>query len=461
MINNTDMKPMTLKQAADACSGTLTGPDGCEDIVIKNITIDSRKVSDGFLYIPIKGERFDGHDFISSAFDKGCICTLTEHPDKSSDKPQIAVTSTSAALRDIAGFYRSLFKTTIIGITGSSGKTSTKEMIYSVLSSQMCVMKTEGNLNNEIGVPQTLFRLRDEHQAAVIEMGINHFGEMTNLAKMVRPDIAVITNIGCAHLEFLGSRDGILKAKTEMLDFLSPQGCAVLNGDDDKLITVNSVKTLFFGLKKSNACHAEEIKQCGFDGTEFTIVHDGRRTPAFVPALGNHMIMNALAGFTIAKLLNIDDEKAAQGIRNFKNIDGRFNVIRLEDKTIINDCYNANPESVKASLNVMSTLGGRKAAVLADMKELGDDSDQMHIMTGRLAAKSVDVLICIGTQAKLMEKGASEENRDCRVFFFENNAQAINELPDILKKDDVILVKGSHSMKLEEITAALKNISLK
>lgn len=449
---------MTLRQAADACNGILTGPEGCENMIIRNITIDSRKVSDGFLYIPIKGERFDGHDFIKSAFENGALCTLSEHADAETDRPQITVSSTSKALRDIAGFYRSLFKTMIIGISGSSGKTSTKEMIASVLSPSMCVLKTQGNLNNEIGVPQTLFRLRDEHQAAVVEMGINHFGEMTNLAQMVRPDIAVITNIGCAHLEFLGSRDGILKAKTEMLPYLSPDGCAVLNGDDDKLITVDSVKTCFFGLGNGNSYHAEDIKQCGFDGTQFTLVHAQQRLEAFVPALGNHMIMNALAGFAIAKLLGIEDDKALEGIRNFKNIDGRFNVIHLSDKTIINDCYNANPESVNASLNVMSTLEGRKVAVLADMKELGENSEKMHIITGEHAAMKTDVLICIGSEAKYMEQGAKKSGNDCEVHHFDSNTDAIKALPQIIRKNDVILVKGSHSMKLEEITAALKEM---
>ncbi len=450
---------MTLREIADACCGNLISVNKADkDSVITDISIDSRKIKKGFLYIPIRGERFDGHDFIESAAENGAVCTLTERQSDKSSIPQIVVKSTFQALKDIAEYYRSLFKNIkIIGISGSSGKTSTKEMIYSVLSESFNVLKTEGNLNNEIGVPQTIFRLSDEYDTAVIEMGINHFGEMTNLAKMVKPDIAVITNIGCAHLEFLGSRDGILKAKTEMLPFISPDGMTVLNGDDDKLRTVKHDNTVFFGFDKENEVRAEDIKPCGFDGTEFTIVRGSSKQKAFVPALGNHMVMNALAAFAIAEKLSMPDDKIISGISHFKNIDGRFNVIKTSEYTLINDCYNANPESVKASLRVLSTLEGRRVAILADMKELGENSELMHYETGKLAAELIDVLICIGDQAKFLQKGAAESGTGIQTVHFDTNDQAVAELKNILKKSDTILIKGSHSMKLSEITDFLKN----
>ncbi|MBE6853102.1 MAG: UDP-N-acetylmuramoyl-tripeptide--D-alanyl-D-alanine ligase [Ruminococcus sp.] len=452
------MKSMTLREAADACKGRLFAPEGSEGLKITDISIDSRTIEKGFLYIPIKGQRFDGHDFISSVFEKGAVCTLTEHYDENLAFPQIVVDSTSAALRDIAEYYRSLFKNlTVIGVSGSSGKTSTKEMICSVLSEHFNVLKTEGNLNNEIGVPKTIFRINEEHNVAVIEMGINHFGEMTRLAKMVRPDIAVITNIGTAHLEFLESRDGILRAKTEMFSYLSEKGTAVLNGDDDKLSTVNSVKTSFFGLE-NGSCRAENIVQNGIDGTSFTLICDEEKFDAFVPALGNHMILNALAAFRISRLLSMPAEKALNGIRNFRNIDGRFNVIKTGYFTLINDCYNANPDSVKASLSVIGSLSGKKAAVLADMKELGDTSEKMHREIGAYASEVLDTLICIGTDAKYIMEEARIKNPSVNAVYFENNEAAKAEILNYLEKSDTVLIKGSHSMNLSEITSFLKEI---
>lgn len=457
------MKPFTLKEAADACGGKLVNCDeNAGSLLIENISIDSRKTGCGYLYIPIKGERFDGHDFIKPAFENGTVCSLSEKADfdAPAGSPVILVESTRQAIRDIAEYYRSLFKNlTVIGISGSSGKTSTKEMIYAVLSEHFNVLKTEGNLNNEIGVPQTLFRIEEEHDIAVVEMGINHFGEMTRLAKMVRPDIAVITNIGTAHLEFLESRDGILKAKTEMFQYLNPNGIAVLNGDDDKLSTVKAVKTLFFGLNSESYCHADKIKQRSTEGTEFDIICENTSLKAFVPALGNHMVMNSLCAFTIGKYLGMPVEKIIKGINNFKTIDGRFNVIKTGSLTLINDCYNANPDSMAASLRVVSNLKGRRTAVLADMRELGDNSAELHEKTGFLAASSCDVLVCIGDDAKHIMEGAKKAKPHFEAYYFENNKDAVNKLPAILKKDDTVLIKGSHSMNLSEITDFLKSLN--
>ena len=453
------MRSMTLKEIAAACGGRLISAENTEGLTINDITIDSRTVKEGSLYIPIKGQRFDGHDFIDSVFENGAVCTLTESERTDLNHPQIVVESTSAALRDIAEYYRSLFKNLkVIGVTGSSGKTSTKEMIYSVLSEHFNVLKTEGNLNNEIGVPKTIFRINDEHEVAIIEMGINHFGEMTRLAKMVRPDIAVITNIGTAHLEFLESRDGILKAKTEMLPFLAENGTAVLNGDDDKLSTVDSVKTSFFGFDSKNDTRAENLVQNGIDGTSFTIVTNDIRMNAFVPALGKHMVLNAIAAFRISELLGEPAGKAIEGIRHFKNIDGRFNAIKADCYTLINDCYNANPDSVKASLKVISTLPGRKAAVLADMKELGENSEKMHREVGAYAAECLDTLICIGPEAKYIEEEAKKTNPYLKTVHFENNEVAVKSIRDHLEISDTVLIKGSHSMNLSEITSFLSGI---
>lgn len=453
------MKTMTLYEIASACNGRIICDRDCKNDIVSDISIDSRNIHEGTLYIPIKGARFDGHDFIDSVFESGAVCTLTEKEPSCTSKPHISVKSTAQALKDIAEYYRSLFDNlTVVGISGSSGKTSTKEMIYSVLSESFNVLKTEGNLNNEIGVPRTLFRIGEEHDIAVVEMGINHFDEMTRLAKMVRPDIGVITNIGTAHLEFLGSRDGILKAKTEMLPFIKENGTAVLNGDDDKLCTVDFKNTCFFGIGNQNAYHAQNIEQCGIEGTKFDIVTPEGTVNTFVPALGNHMVMNALCAFAIGKKLGMSTEKIISGIRNFKNIDGRFNVIKTQSFTLINDCYNANPDSVKASLKVLGSLDGNKTAILADMKELGENSSKMHLDTGKTASSLVDRLICIGDDARYIAEGALSENADLQVFHFNNNNEAMEKLPDILCKNDTILIKGSHSMNLSEITEFLKNM---
>ena len=450
---------MNLQEIAKACGGKLISPQNAENLLIDDITIDSRTVRSGSLYIPIRGARFDGHDFISSVFENGAVCTLTEHPDENLSKPQIAVESTSAALRDIAEYYRSLFPNLrVIGVSGSSGKTSTKEMICSVLSEHFSVLKTEGNLNNEIGVPKTIFRIDESHEVAVIEMGINHFGEMTRLAKIVRPDIAVITNIGTAHLEFLETRDGILKAKTEMLPFLAENGTAVLNGDDDKLITVDSVKTSFFGFGKHNSIRAEKITTHGIEGTSFSIITGGTEYEAFVPALGNHMIMNALAAFKISEILGMPATEAINGIKNFKNIEGRFNVIKTGLFTLINDCYNANPDSVEASLRVVGELKGKKAAVLADMKELGDTSEKMHRKIGSFAAENLDTIIAIGPEARYIAEEAKKTNPSVTAVHFDDNESAKKEMMNYLEKNDTILIKGSHSMNLSEITSFLREI---
>lgn len=449
------MKSFTLFQAAKACGGIFCGSEQDKNITVKSVVTDSRKITEGSLFIAIKGERVDGHDFIEQCFDKGAVCALCEKPPKTENKPYILVKSTLTAIRELASFYRSLFNIPFIGISGSVGKTSTKEMVASVLSQKYRVHKTAGNFNNELGVPLTIFGLEEDTQAAVIEMGISDFGEMTRLAKIVRPDYCIITNIGCCHLERLIDRNGVLKAKTEMLDFMQKNGKVILNGDDDKLITVpdkNGASPIFYGLSKNNEYYAEDIKNNGINGIDCTLCHNGDKLSVHIPAIGNYMVSNALCAYAAGRLMGLTDKEVANGIAAYKTVGGRANVIKTECYTVIDDCYNANPTSVKAALDTLAGFGNRKIAILGDMKELGANELALHSEVGSYAAdKGIDIVIAIGPLAEKIKDGA----KNTASYHFESTDEAIKQLKDIVKTGDVILVKASRAMKLESIVSLL------
>ena len=318
------MKGLSLAAIASACGGTCYGPEELLSREITGVAIDSRKIEEGFLFVPIKGARVDGHDFIEQVMEKGALCSLSEHSLGDVPYPYIVVESTEQALKDLARYYRSRLNLKVIGITGSVGKTSTKELIASVLAQKYHVLKTEGNYNNEIGLPLTIFRLTEEDEIAVLEMGIDHFGEMHRLADIARPDVCVITNIGYAHLESLGSREGILKAKTEMFDHLQDEFCVVLNGDDDMLRTVSDVrgqKPVFFGIDSAAPVFASHIENRGLKGTLCTIQLPAcgdfpeATIQADIPIPGKHMVYNALAGAYIGRLFGLSAEEIESGIR--------------------------------------------------------------------------------------------------------------------------------------------------
>ena len=445
------MKPITLREAAQACSGTLHGDP---DIKITSIVTDSRKAAAGSMFAAIPGERADGHNFIPMTVEQGAVCALCERAPEV-DVPYILVESTLVALKGIAEYYRSLFSIPFIGITGSVGKTSTKEMISSVLSQKYKVHKTSGNFNNELGVPLTLFGLEEEHEAAVIEMGISGFGEMTRLAKMVRPDISVITNIGYCHLENLGDRDGVLKAKTEMFTYLAPDGKIVLCHDDDKLSAVtgyNGISPIFYGTDPGDEYRVEDIVERPPYGVSCTLIHGGSAIDVTVPAIGRHNALNALCAMAVGKQLGLSDDEIKRGIESFKNVGSRNNIIHTKGMIIIDDCYNANPTSTKAGLSALSGFPGRKVAVLGDMGELGKDELALHHEVGAFAKEAgVELLIAVGELSRSTAGGYGEG-----AVHFGTVEEAAKGIHAMLREGDSVLVKASHRMHFETIVDTLK-----
>ncbi len=446
------MKKFTLKQIAEACGGKYTGDEKLINTPVSSIERDSRNIKENSLFLAIKGARVDGHDFIEKCYESGAICALCEKAPENASKPYILVDDTLKAVKKIAKAYRELFDIPIVGISGSVGKTSTKEMIASVLSQKYNVHKTQGNLNNELGVPLTLFGMDDSTEAAVIEMGISGFGEMQRISEMVQPTVEVITIIGECHLENLGDRDGVFKAKTEMFENLRDGGVVVLNGEDDKLNKVKEVKgkaPVFYGIN-SGEYRAENIKNNGVLGVDADLIFGGKRLSVTIPAIGTYMVANALAAAAVGVQLGLTDDEIKAGVAAYKTVGSRANLIDTGKIRIIDDCYNANPTSVKASIDTLMNFDGRKVAVLGDMKELGENEFELHFGVGEYAAKC-DKVIAIGPLAKELAKGADG-------MYFETKEDFINNIPDIITEGDVVLVKASHSMAFEEIVAELKKL---
>lgn len=458
------MKAMSLKEIAAACGGHYYGDESKLNKKVSGVAIDSRKIEEGYLFIPIKGARVDGHTFISQVMEKGALCTLSEKPLDTESDTYILVDSCEQALKDLAEHYRKALGITVVGITGSVGKTSTKEMIASVLSQKYNVLKTAGNFNNEIGLPLTIFNIREEHEVAVLEMGISDFGEMHRLAKMARPDICVITNIGLCHLENLIDRDGILKAKTEMFDYAGPNAKFILNGDDDKLITVKEwegYNPIYFGLSTERDAYAEDIHSLSLKGTACTICLGDNSFAVTIPIPGHHMVHNALAGALVGCELGLNPEEIKAGIEALVPVSGRNNLIETENFLIIDDCYNANPISTKASLDVLATADTRKVAILGDMFELGENEEELHYNVGRHAAeRGIDFCICIGNLSRETARGAASCS-NCQVKHFETKAEFLAQAGSLLGKGDTILVKASHGMEFPEIVERLQQIVIK
>jgi UDP-N-acetylmuramoyl-tripeptide--D-alanyl-D-alanine ligase len=352
----------------------------------------------------------------------------------------------------IAAYYRSLFPISAVAISGSAGKTTTKELVAGVLSRKYSVLKNEGNLNNQTGVPLTALRLEPEHEVAVIEMGMNHFGEIRNLARIVRPKICVITNIGEAHIEFLGSKEGIFRAKTEMLEFMEPGGHIVVSGDDPLLSSLASrysnVITVGFG--NNSLVRAEDIVDLGLRGTRFTACYEGKKIPVHIHCPGIHMVRNALTALAVGGLLGVSEDQIQTGIAGYKPTSGRMNIIEAAGITVINDAYNANPSSMAASLGILAKAEGRKVCILGDMLELGDNEAQYHHDIGQYAADiGIDCILCVGRLARHICEGAKEKGFNAQ--YFTDKDQLTSALPSLIKPKDTVLVKASHGMRLDTV----------
>ena len=523
------MKNLTLSNITRVTGGTYHGPEEILNKEVTSITTDSRTTEPGCLFVAIVGERVDAHKYIPQVMKNGALASVSEKELPDADFPYIKVESSLKAVKDIARFYREELGIPVVGITGSVGKTSTKEVIASVLSEKYRTLKTLGNFNNELGLPLTIFRLREEDEIAVLEMGISEFGEMSRLTDIAKPDTCVITNIGTCHLENLGDRDGVLKAKTEIFSGMKPGGSVVLNGDDDKLIRLGTsgrpsdeeftgsfsgdkaagpscdseaagsrrdddastdpagadpdhdnaaipcgdgnvsdicrvlrerdLHPVFFGLTSGRDLWADEIESHGLKGITCRIHFQDTSFKVNIPMPGRHMIYNALAATAIGRIYHLTDEEIKRGIENLKPLAGRFNMIETDHYLIVDDCYNANPMSMKASLDILKDADGRKVAILGDMGELGENEAALHSEVGHYAAAAeVDLFVCTGALSKHMAEAIRQDAPKMQVIWEPDRKSLLSHLADYVKEGDTILVKASRFMKFEEVVDFLKNM---
>ncbi len=427
---------------------------------IKAVTTDSRvKVNSG-LFVALVGEKFDGHDYLEKAYENGAICALVDRVPKDTKISYVVVDDTRKALGRISRAFKDKLRPLTVAVTGSIGKTTTKEFIYAVLSEKYKTLKTEGNFNNDIGLPMTLLGLSPENDAAVLEMGMNHFGEIEYLSKIASPNIAVITNIGRSHIENLGSREGIRDAKLEIRKGMRHDGILILNGDEPLLEDIDGA--LYVGENNKECDYFIENVIEGENGCAFDLSIHGEKVESItIPALGRHNVMNAAFAFAVGISAGMGEFEIRRGLMNFKNTGMRQNIYKANGRTIIADCYNASPESVKAALKVLSSTaqrsGARKVAVLGDMKELGNYSTEAHIEVGTEVVKNgVDILFTVGELA--LDIAASASNCAMKnIFAFEDNdyKNIAASVMENTAEGDVILFKASRAMALEKIIEAL------
>lgn len=443
------MKDLTVKQIADVLGGTYN-----RDAVVNEVCIDSRLCKPGCIYIAIKGENFDGHDFTASAFKNGAAAAIVHH-DVDADGPMIRVEDTHKALMKLAHWYRMGYDIPVVGLTGSVGKTTTKEMTWFVLNEKFNALKTEGNLNNNIGLPRTLLRMEENTEAAVIEMGMSERGEISELSLIAEPTIAIISNIGVSHMENLGSRENILKAKLEILDGLRENCPIMLNGDDPYLAgaVINNHPVFYYGIDdKTCDYRAINITQ-GDETTEFDIVYNGSETAhAVIPTIGKHNVYNALAAFGTGMQLGVSPDEAIRGLAKYTPSGMRQRMKIVKGIRFIEDCYNASPDSQRAALKMLSEVNAkRKIAVLGDMLELGSISEESHRNAGLLALKSkTDILMTYGERSRLTAEKAREVGVP-EVYDFTDKKELADKLFEILKDGDAVLFKASRGMALEDV----------
>ena len=449
---------ITVKEIVAVTGGKLLCGD--ENVVVNDVCIDSRVTKEGDLYVPIIGERTDGHIYIERALEK-CVATLTSiHNDVVvSDKPYIKVDNTIKALQDIGSYIRNKFNIPIVGVTGSVGKTTTREMIATALSAELNVYKTSGNQNSQIGTPITLTRMTSDAEAAVLEMGMSEEGQMEILSAMVKPDICVVSKIGVAHIEFLKTKENIRKEKLSITSHMNKDGALFLNGDDEMLEEIKDktgVKTFCYGTKEWCDYRAENIHMENYQYV-YDYVHKDERIKVVLNALGKHNVIDSLAGLAIADYMKLDVKKAAKQFENFQGL--RLKLIHIPGKyTIIDDTYNASPDSMKASIDVLDELevpeGGKKLVVLGDMFELGENSEKYHKEVGEhLVNKKIDDLIVVGELSQHIADVVEKSDSNTKCYRFKDNGEVALYLLSVMRKDDIVLLKGSNGMHLDEIVS--------
>ena len=458
------MKNITVKDIVKICNGELICGD--ENIVCKNFQKDTRLVQNGDVYIGIKGENFDGNTLYEKAFENGAEVCIVSGIDVQEYKAKtiIKVDDSIKALQQIAEYKRSLYDIPVIAVTGSVGKTSTKDIIASVMSQKYKVLKTQGNLNNHIGLPITILRL-EEHEALVVEMGMNHFGEISVLTNIAHPTMCAISNIGTSHIGILGSRENILKAKLEILEGTKDNSPIAINNDNDLLHkwareNNSKHKVITYGIENESDVRATNI-QSFEDRSIFDISIKGKEYKVEVPVGGNHFVYNALAAICVGLENNIEIEKIIQGIRTFELTKRRMEVLKnSKGATIINDTYNASYDSMKAGLEYLhSVKGNKKIAILGDMLELGEYEREMHEKVGEEVVKNkIDVLITVGFAAANIVKRVLELGgiNNMKIYECKNNKEAIRFANEEIEEGDIILVKASNGMRFDEIVDKIK-----
>lgn len=447
------MRALTAYEASILCDGKIIC--GNENACFNGICIDSREAAEGQLFVALKGEVTDGHKYIQKAVDGGCSVVLSQNNEIYEGCTVIKVSNTLKAFHKIAEGYRKMYSPLVVGVTGSVGKTTTKEFVYAVLAGRFNTLKSLGNYNSETGMPITAFNIEEEHEAVVFEMGMDAKGEIAALTKIARPEIAVITNIGVMHIEHLGSRENILYAKLEIERGLNRNGIMILNGDDDMLWGVKGKlkhKTVYYGIENKNVPFRAENILMGNNMTVFDIVTPVGTMEARLNTEGKHNVLNALAAVAVGMYSGISLEDCVKYLLNFQNSGMRQNVYEKNGINIIEDCYNAGPDSMKAALSLLEVKNKNRIAVLSDMLELGKIAEQCHREIGDVAQKSCDILITFGELCKYTCDQAIKNGMDAsKVFCCENSEEAIKALLSVAQKGDTILFKGSRGMQTEKV----------
>jgi len=477
------MKALTIRQIAQGAKGSLARGD--ENDLVKKIVIDSRNAQQGDLFVAIRGAKQDGHRFAKNAAEAGCRSFLLsddavigELSDSCREANIIRVEDTTKGLQELARYYLGLFQIKKLAVTGSTGKTTTKEMLYAILSSKYRAVRNLGNFNNEIGMPLTAFTVEEDTEAAVFEMGMSSFGEISVLADIVRPEIAVITNIGTSHIEYLKTRENILKAKMEITDFMSEDDCLIINSDND-LLTTKSVSAcmqekyrenykyggnfdiITAGENSGADCRLSERKDLGDGGISFRLTYKGQTQDFHLPLLGNHNGFNAMLAVAAGVECGVSLEEAAKALEKMEPESRRLQIEECSGIKLIDDTYNASPDSMMAAIDVlMSVEGRRKVAILADILEMGDTAEEYHRSVGEYASqKKVDVVISIGQNAKYIAEGARAASAGAaRVIWHDTKEPLLAAISQIIKPGDVVLVKGSNSMRMTEVAGAIRSL---
>ena len=448
------MEKLTIREIAQALK--IPCPMDGE---VQSICTDSRQITPGCLFVAIQGENFDGHDFVWGAIQQGAVCALVHHPGDYPEGRTLLVEDTLKALLALSAWYRSKMPVRVVGVTGSVGKTTTKEMTAAVLSARFSTIKTQGNLNNEIGAPKTLFTIEKDTQAAVVEMGMTGLGEIRDLALAAKPEMGIITNIGVSHLERLGTRENILRAKLELAECLPDGAPLLLCGDNDLLqkVKIPRLSIIFYGIDNQSCSICGTIKNTTPFSTGFSIAWEGKSYDAFIPGAGKHLVLAALAAFGAGVSMGMKPEEAVAALRDYTHSGMRQKVVEKGGVTVVEDCYNASPDSMAAALDTLGRFpaAGRRIFVVSDMLELGESAPQLHYQVGEQAAQSgVDLLLAWGELSQELVRGASEKGlQDARFF---SQKEALTEaVLETVQPGDLVWFKGSRCMKLEEVVERL------